>query len=176
MRGKVAFKPLLFKSLGVFTVQTTKGVEISYHSGLAPFARHLPSPFMLKFLSPSLRFALVCLLTSVSLSGCGVLYQQNVSQGNYLSKEQVDQLKVGMTREQVKFLLGTPLLVDPFRPERWEYVFSYTDRSAGKFEVRGVTVLFVSDRLSKVDATALPEKDDGKDPALPRINRETLTK
>ena len=48
----------------------------------------------------------------------------DVQQGNLLDAEQVDQLEVGMTRSQVRFLLGTPMVVDSFDPDRWDYVYS----------------------------------------------------
>jgi outer membrane protein assembly factor BamE len=109
-------------------------------------------------------------------SGCVSMYRMDIAQGNYVSQAQVEQLKPGMTREQVRFVMGTPLLVDPFRPDRWEYVFSFQQANASARVLRGVTVLFAQDRVSKVEATALPAKDDGNDPVLPKINQENLTK
>lgn len=54
-------------------------------------------------------------------SGC--VYQASLSQGNLLDQEDIDQLEVGMTRGQVRFLLGTPMIDDPFHEDRWDYVY-----------------------------------------------------
>jgi outer membrane protein assembly factor BamE len=119
---------------------------------------------------------LVLGLTVAVSGGCISMYRMDIAQGNYVSQAQVEQLKPDMTREQVRFVMGTPLLVDPFRPDRWEYVFSFQQANAKERVLRSVTVLFVQDRVSKVEATALPTKDDGNDPVLPKINLENLTK
>lgn len=62
-------------------------------------------------------FLAVCLLTS------GCVYQASLSQGNLLDQEDIDQVEVGMTRGQVRFLLGTPMIDDPFHENRWDYVY-----------------------------------------------------
>ena len=113
---------------------------------------------------------------SFMISGCISMYRNDIAQGNYITQAQVDQLKLGMTKEQVRFVMGTPLLIDPFRPDRWEYVFTFQQANANTRTVRGVTVQFEQDRIAKVEATALVPKDDSTDKALPRINEETLTK
>jgi len=94
-------------------------------------------------------------------------YRPNVQQGNYLTREQLDQVREGMTRAQVQFLLGQPLLAAGFRDDRWEYVFrmQWADLSA---DVRRVTVHFdTQQRVARVDTDELPLRDDGKDPAVP---------
>jgi outer membrane protein assembly factor BamE len=122
-------------------------------------------------------FALLALgLALTTNSGCISMYRMDIAQGNYVSQAQVEQLKAGMTREQVRFLMGTPLLIDPFRPDRWEYVFSFQQANATTRLLRSVTVLFDQDRVTKVEATTLPAKDDGSDPVLPKINLDNLTK
>lgn len=67
------------------------------------------------------------LLLALGVSACStvkkVVYRIDVPQGNYLEQEQIAQLKVGMTPEQVQYLLGTPMLKDPFAQNRWDYVF-----------------------------------------------------
>ena len=54
------------------------------------------------------------------------VYKMDINQGNYLSQDMVDKLKVGMTQAQVKQVLGTPLVSSPFRADRWDYVYEYT--------------------------------------------------
>lgn len=67
---------------------------------------------------------LTFMLIALILGGCSWLnpYQQTIQQGNILDSESVDQLKVGMTQEQVLYLLGTPLLKAPSNPQQWDYI------------------------------------------------------
>lgn len=77
-------------------------------------------------------------------------YKIDVQQGNYVTQEMVGKLKPGMTRAQVKFILGTPLVVDPFRSDRWDYVYLYY--KAGEMtEQRRISVIFELDKLKRVD-------------------------
>ncbi|MEW6132318.1 MAG: outer membrane protein assembly factor BamE [Pseudomonadota bacterium] len=81
-------------------------------------------------------------------------YRIDVQQGNALEQEAVEKLKLGMSRSQVRFLLGTPLLVDPFHGNRWDYVYNY--RKAGKLtEQRRLVLFFEGDVLSRVEAEGL---------------------
>lgn len=70
---------------------------------------------------------LAVVLLALGVTACStvkkVVYRIDVPQGNYLEQEKIDQLKVGMTQEQVQYLLGTPLLKDAFAQNRWDYVF-----------------------------------------------------
>lgn len=93
-------------------------------------------------------------------------YRIDIPQGNYLTRETVDQVKEGMTREQVRFLLGTPLLRHVFHPDRWDYVFRYQFPD-GSSELRKVTVLFRNDQVASIAADPLPVREDLSDPALP---------
>jgi len=63
-----------------------------------------------------------CIFLILSASG-GCVYQTTLSQGNLFDQESLDQIKVGMTRSQVRFLLGTPMIDDPFHEERWDYIY-----------------------------------------------------
>lgn len=67
------------------------------------------------------------LLLSLGVSACStlekVVYRIDVPQGNYLEQDKIDLLRVGMTKEQVHYVLGTPLLNDMFEKDRWDYVF-----------------------------------------------------
>ncbi|MDY6321654.1 MAG: outer membrane protein assembly factor BamE [Succinivibrio sp.] len=60
------------------------------------------------------------LLAAFFLSGCA--YRSDLAQGNFVEQSAVDKLRVGMTPEQVRFILGTPMLIDPFDSSRWYYV------------------------------------------------------
>jgi outer membrane protein assembly factor BamE len=95
-----------------------------------------------------LRFPLL-LLACLMLSSCFLKpYKIDVMQGNYIDDELIAMLKQDMTRSQVRFLMGTPLITDPFHPERWDYL--YIDRRAGKLkEVRRLTLYFEDDKLKR---------------------------
>ncbi|MGI9262853.1 MAG: outer membrane protein assembly factor BamE [Woeseiaceae bacterium] len=71
-----------------------------------------------------MRFRLsLALVLLFSLFATGCVYQAALSQGNLLDQEDIDQVEVGMTRGQVRFLLGTPMIDDPFHENRWDYVY-----------------------------------------------------
>ncbi len=128
--------------------------------------------------APRLRLrALACIVLGAALAaGCaqrdpnrsGLFqpYRTDLPQGNYLTRQSVDRVKEGMTREQVRFLLGTPLLRHVFHPDRWDYVFRYQFPN-GTAEQRNVTIVFRDDRVASIDADPLPEREDSSDPALP---------
>jgi outer membrane protein assembly factor BamE len=100
----------------------------------------------------------VCIATCLSLllaAGCsGTLlpsfYKIDIRQGNYIDETMVQQLQPGMTKSQVTFLLGTPLLSDPFHPERWDYIY-YLLPGGKKGEERKVSLFFEGDLLSRID-------------------------
>ena len=94
-------------------------------------------------------FSLTLLLALLSLAG-GCVYQATLSQGNLLDQEDVDQLEVGMTRNQVRFLLGTPMIDDPFHEGRWDYVyFLRVGREQARFK-RWVSVFFEDQIVTEV--------------------------
>ena len=79
-------------------------------------------------------------------AGCNLIYKQNIQQGNALEQEDLDQLEIGMTRNQVSFLLGTPAILDPFNQDRWDYVSTFSRRGGDPVR-RLVTLEFEEDRL-----------------------------
>jgi len=76
--------------------------------------------------------SLATLALAAALGGC--VYRMDVQQGNYLEGKTVDQLQVGMTRTQVRYLLGTPLVPDCFDKDRWDYVYYFKDDKVTHFE------------------------------------------
>jgi outer membrane protein assembly factor BamE len=77
-------------------------------------------------------------------------YKIDVQQGNAITQEMMDKLKPGMTPSQVRFILGSPLVRDPFHPHRWDYVYSYA--KAGRMtEQRRITVVFEDDKLKGIE-------------------------
>ncbi|HEX8611547.1 MAG TPA: outer membrane protein assembly factor BamE [Telluria sp.] len=86
-------------------------------------------------------------------------YRPDIQQGNFISQEMLTQLKVGQTREQVKFLLGTPLLTDIFHADRWDFPF-YLARGDGELTSSRVTVYFKDNKVEKFDGGNLPTEKE----------------
>lgn len=100
------------------------------------------------------------------LGACGFpgVYKINVEQGNIVTQEMADQLKPGMTRRQVRFILGTPLIEDTFNQNRWDYL--YVKRNGMKVLAESrLTVEFEGDALVKVSGDFVPANWDA--PASP---------
>ncbi len=107
-----------------------------------------------------------CAQRDPNRSGLFEPYRIDLPQGNYLTQEIIAPIKEGMTREQVRFQLGTPLLRHVFHPDRWDYVFRYQFPN-GRSELRRATIVFRDDRVAAIETQALPAKEDPTDPALP---------
>lgn len=103
-------------------------------------------------------------------------YRMEVVQGNVVTKEMLAQLREGLTREQVRFVLGSPLITDVFHADRWDYVFSIRRQGAEPQE-RRVTVFFDQDRVSRFESGALPSEREfvaSIDTAKPSNRNPTL--
>jgi outer membrane protein assembly factor BamE len=100
-------------------------------------------------------------------------YRIDLPQGNYLTQDMVERVRPGMTPEQVRELLGSPLLSHVFHTDRWDYVFRYRHPN-GHAEQRRVTVLFRDGRVAQLQADALPAREDPKDPALPGFRQPPI--
>lgn len=105
----------------------------------------------------------------VLLAGCAQVpmlpgltpYRIDIQQGNYVTQEMVAKLKPGMTKNQVRFALGTPLVVDPFHADRWDYVYVLQKR--GKVvEQRNIVVVFQDEKLARIDGDVVPAATDAK--------------
>lgn len=84
-------------------------------------------------------------------------HKVDIQQGNYVTQEMVDKLKPGMTRSQVRFALGTPLVADPFHADRWDYV--YVQQKKGRVvEKRSIVVVFKDDALVRVDGDVVAKE------------------
>ncbi len=103
---------------------------------------------------------LVAALAVACLSACGFVgfpgvYRIDVEQGNIVTQEIADQLKPGMSRRQVRFILGTPLIEDPFNQNRWDYIYVKRNGLEVLSESR-LTVIFEGDTLTEVRGDYLP--------------------
>ena len=97
-----------------------------------------------------------CFARAIALSlvvtfavGCVRVYVPDVQQGNVITQGMVDQLKVGMNRRQVQFILGTPLIMDPFHQDRWDYYYSL--KRGKKYRAkRTLSLFFKGDQLTEI--------------------------
>jgi outer membrane protein assembly factor BamE len=96
-----------------------------------------------------IRAILVTLAACLTASGC--VYRINIQQGNFLDQKDVDQVKEGMTRSQVRYLLGTPMVADSFNKERWDYIYYLKKGRSRHVDSRRVTVYFDGDKVAKLD-------------------------
>jgi len=96
------------------------------------------------------------------------VYKLDINQGNYLSQDMVDRLKVGQTKPQVRQLLGSPLLVSAFREDRWDYVYEFI-RQGRVQERRAFAVYFVDGKLARWEGDEMPA-------SVAEVNREALSK
>jgi outer membrane protein assembly factor BamE len=115
----------------------------------------VPSRKRLLFLLAPMILAAGCARSPVDVPEIVKPYRITIQQGNYVTREMVQQLKPGMTREQVRYVLGTPLLTDIFHADRWDYVF-YRDAPGGKREQRNISVMFEDGKLTRVLGDLLP--------------------
>ena len=83
-------------------------------------------------------------------------YRIEIQQGNYVSQEMVSRLKPGMSKDQVRFVLGTPLITDSFHADRWDYVFRRQKVNSNEVEHRKMAVFFDSGKLARIEGDVMP--------------------
>jgi outer membrane protein assembly factor BamE len=109
-------------------------------------------------------------LLPLLLAGCFLVpHKIEVQQGNLVERKMLEKLKPDMTRSQVRFVLGTPLIADPFHPDRWDYV--YLSGRAGNVRSQSrITVVFDGDKLVRLEGDAVPAelRALGREPPQPR--------
>lgn len=115
------------------------------------------------------------------LAGCGSWsnpidrispHRIDIQQGNAITQDMLEKLKPGMTPSQVRFILGTPLVVDPFHKDRWDYVY-LLEKGRTRVEHRRVTVIFENDKLKGLegDVTAAKPTTASQEP-VPSVKQE----
>jgi len=115
---------------------------------------------------------LISLVLSLGLAGCSglrdfsLVHTPDIQQGNIVTPEMVAELKPGMSKRQVRFVLGTPLLVDVFHQERWDYPFTMKKRNE-PIDIKHFSVYFTGDQLASFEGDIKPATDiateSGKD-------------
>jgi outer membrane protein assembly factor BamE len=91
----------------------------------------------------------------LALAG-GCVYRPNIQQGNLLKAEDVDQVTVGMTHSQVRFVLGTPMIADPFQPDRWDYIYTLQRGRNPRIDRAHYVVHFEGDKVSLIEKLTRP--------------------
>lgn len=94
------------------------------------------------------------LLAAAAAALAGCVYRIDIQQGNLLEPEAIDQVEVGMTRSQVQFLLGTPMVSDTFHRDRWDYAYYFRQGRSRDVERRWLVVYFDGDRVVRLDRDA----------------------
>jgi outer membrane protein assembly factor BamE len=94
---------------------------------------------------------LLAMGSAVGLLSSGCVYRINIQQGNFLNQGQVNTVKEGMTRSQVRYLLGTPMVADSFDKERWDYIYYLKHGRSRQVDSRRVTVYFDGDKVARLD-------------------------
>ena len=93
------------------------------------------------------------------LDAYSITYKISIQQGVVVTQEMADQLRNGMSRDQVRFVLGTPILTDPFHADRWDYPFRFQP-GRGRIEERRFTVWFDDGKLVRYNGDALPTEEE----------------
>jgi outer membrane protein assembly factor BamE len=111
-------------------------------------------------LTPKQIMRVTIILITLLLVSCSSIplispYKIDIQQGNYVTQEMVSKLKLGMTKSQVRFVLGTPLVVDSFHTDRWDYLYLY--RAQGELtEQRNIVVFFEDNKLARIEGDIVP--------------------
>ena len=103
------------------------------------------------------------LILGVVLGSAACVYRPTIQQGNLLKSEDVDQVTVGMTRSQVRYLLGTPMLADPFDPQRWDYIYTLQRGRERHRDRAHYIVHFEGDKVSRVEKPGRPVLPQGNE-------------
>lgn len=98
------------------------------------------------------------LLCGLLLTACTV-HKIDVQQGNVITQEMLETLTLGMDKKRVQLLLGSPLLRDPFHPDRWDYVYSFIASNRGLEQSAHVVLRFTGDQLTKIDVLKPPPRE-----------------
>jgi outer membrane protein assembly factor BamE len=101
---------------------------------------------------------LLIVVTGITLSACSV-HKIDVQQGNVITQEGLEKLHIGMGKRQVQRLMGTPLVVDPFHADRWDFIYRFKAGDTDDQQSAYLTLFFSHDRLSKIDVHEAPPKE-----------------
>jgi len=125
--------------------------------------------------------SLACL--ALTLTACGNVstldfpgvYKIGIPQGNIITQEMVDQLRPGMTKRQVIFVMGTPLVRDPFNQDRWDYIYSFQP-GGGERGQESISVFFEDDALMRFAGDFTPTDDSNDESEIAADTKTSLNK
>jgi outer membrane protein assembly factor BamE len=134
-------------------------------------------------LAPFVTLSRICIVLVPLIAGCSSVevpdaldvtsklnpYRIDIRQGNLVTQDMVAQLKAGMSREQVRFVLGSPMLADVFHPDRWDYVYYFKPGNKPEdMQQRRLIVYFEDDKLVSVGGDVVAAEDGEIQPPEPR--------
>tara|TARA_B100000780_G_scaffold274865_1_gene240525 strand:- start:718 stop:1038 length:321 start_codon:yes stop_codon:yes gene_type:complete len=105
---------------------------------------------MKHYLIMFLFIALIGGCSNMNNLGFPSVHKIDVQQGNLITDKMLDLLRPGLTQSQVQYVMGTPLVVDTFNPNHWDYVYQYR-HGDGRFEERKLRVIFKQDRVVRIE-------------------------
>lgn len=114
---------------------------------------------MLSIRNLLVRLGVVGLLLGAMIATSACVYRIDIQQGNFLKDEDIERVTVGMTRVQVRSLLGTPMVADPFNSSRWDYVYYFKRGRAANLVQRQFTVFFEDDKVTRIDRSDASKAD-----------------
>ena len=125
-----------------------------------------------------------CLVLIVLLAaGCSYIptipgttpYKMEIQQGNFVTQEMISKLTLGMSREQVRFILGTPLVTDVFHADRWDYVFARRPQGGGPIEQRRFALFFEDSKLKRIEGDVVAQPAAATGSGQPKDNEPVRT-
>ncbi|MGB3620412.1 MAG: outer membrane protein assembly factor BamE [Ketobacter sp.] len=128
------------------------------------FCEDSGKPYQMQNLLRQIRLpALILILATTTLPGCSSLrfpgvYRIDIGQGNLITKEMIEKLKLGMSPRQVEYVMGSPMIADTFHPDRWDYMYSL-ETGTGILVKNQITLYFDSERLAKIDDSLYKDPD-----------------
>ena len=90
---------------------------------------------------------LLITLCTIGLTGCVKVFQPSIQQGNIINNSDLQEIRAGMSKDEVLYILGTPMVTDPFNSDRWDYFYSRKDQNRNETTTRQVTAIFENDSL-----------------------------
>lgn len=102
----------------------------------------------------------------LSVTACIKPYQPDIQQGNMLNNSDLKEIRYGMSKQEVLFILGTPMVIDPFNESRWDYFFSKTNQRKNETKKRLVTAIFEGDKLVELSGDVDLSKVQALEPSI----------
>lgn len=127
-------------------------------------------------------FKLLCLCFLMGVTGCSSLkfpgvHRIPILQGNIIDQKMVDQLKLGMSKRQVRYVMGTPLVKDTFNPDRWDYYYRLR-LPAGDIQEKRFTAFFEDNKLVRFTGDLVPatyqDKPENQEADIENLEKETV--